>query len=63
MYKFSFAYEVILKEIQPKLSLSNSSGSDQIDGNGHDDWIQDTSHGGVSSSEPQRHRRAAVGGS
>ena len=29
MYKFSFAYEVILKETQPKVGLSKSSGSDQ----------------------------------
>ena len=29
MAKFSFAYEVILKETQPKVGLSKSSGSDQ----------------------------------
>ena len=29
MYRFSFAYEVILKETQPKVGLSKSSGSDQ----------------------------------
>ena len=29
MYKFSFAYEVILKETQPKVGLSKILGSDQ----------------------------------